>query len=95
MKKYPGIFSAIVLAAIAAVGCAQSSDMQSVRPRLDQSFAGSTKWAAESSRPQRSWETYSSSVLVPATSTLLTKLRGRQHLRDEIHVSRDQSKLNT
>ena len=26
MKKYPGIFSTIVLAAIAAVGCAQSSD---------------------------------------------------------------------
>jgi hypothetical protein len=26
MKKYPGIFSAIVLAAVAAVGCAQSSD---------------------------------------------------------------------
>jgi hypothetical protein len=30
MKKYPGIFSAIVLAAIAAVGCAQSSDKKAV-----------------------------------------------------------------
>lgn len=30
MKKYPGIFSAIILAAIAAVGCAQSSDKKAV-----------------------------------------------------------------
>ncbi len=30
MKKYPGIVSAIVLAAIAAVGCAQSSDKKAV-----------------------------------------------------------------
>jgi hypothetical protein len=30
MKKYPGIFSTIVLAAIAAVGCAQSSDKKAV-----------------------------------------------------------------
>jgi len=30
MKKYPGIFSAIVLAAIAVVGCAQSSDKKAV-----------------------------------------------------------------
>jgi hypothetical protein len=30
MKKCPVIFSAIVLAAIAAVGCAQSSDKKAV-----------------------------------------------------------------
>jgi hypothetical protein len=30
MKKYPGIFSAIVLAVIAAVGCAQTSDKKAV-----------------------------------------------------------------
>ena len=30
MKKYPGIFSVIVLAAIAAVGSAQSSDKKAV-----------------------------------------------------------------
>ena len=30
MKKYPGIFSAIVLAVMAAVGCAQSSDRKAV-----------------------------------------------------------------
>jgi len=30
MKKYSGIFSAIVLAAIAAVGCAQSPDKKAV-----------------------------------------------------------------
>jgi hypothetical protein len=34
MKKYPGIFSTIVLAAIAAVGCAQSSDKKAVGPEL-------------------------------------------------------------
>ena len=30
MKKYPGIFSAIVLVAIAAVGCAQSPDKKAL-----------------------------------------------------------------
>jgi hypothetical protein len=44
MKRYPGVFSAIVLVAIAAVSCAQSSDKA---PGLSATVGPELRWKYE------------------------------------------------